>query len=377
MRCRLFVLLGCMFLAGCANHAYHATVSHPTAQRMVRTLPEYGRLTSLPWPAIRAEVPLKKGQRSSAVPAIRARLAVLGDLPRGHAQSGERYDDALVSAVKQFQWRHGLKSDGVLGEATLDALNVPPKQRLQQLVRNLKRWEKFPHGVGSRYMRVNIPSYALDVVEDDQKIMSMRVIAGKPSRETPELYSKVQTIVLNPKWNLPKTIVQRDVIPGMIANPNWLAEHNIKVFSSWQKDAYEIDPKTINWEAMQHQPFPYKLTQPAGENNPLGRIKFVFLNDEDIYLHDTPQKGLFNQIRRAFSSGCLRVEEPFRLVEYFLKDNEEWDHDRVVEHLGSHEMKYIRIKNPIPIYITYITAWVDKAGYVHFREDIYQREAAS
>ena len=239
----------------------------------------------------------------------------------------------------------------------------------------MKKWAQFPENEGSRYIRVNIANYELDLVKDGHKIIEMKVIAGKPSRPTPEMYSKIETIVLNSKWNIPKTIARKDIIPKILKDPNYLADNNISIYKSWKKGAYRINPQNIDWLKAQQEGFPYRFTQAPGEKNALGQVKFVFLNSNDIYMHDTPQKGLFAQIQRAFSSGCIRLEKPFELVEYFIQESPNLSNEEINEQLYSGETKYVKIRNPMPIYITYITAWVDENGYTHFREDVYQRRS--
>ena len=373
MRWMGVALLSLGLLVGCNSyqHAKAPKTSNKTAHRIYDQLPKLSELTTYPWPQLRMDKLLKVGMKSDIVPALRQRLVLLGDLSSRSAVSSETYDRTLAQAVRQFQWRHGLKQDGTIGAETLEALNVTPKQRLSQLVASMKKWAEFPENEGSHYIRINVPAFELDLIKDGDKVMNMRVVAGKPTRPTPTLYSKVETVVFNPNWNVPRTIVRKDVIPGMLKNPNYLAEHNIKVYSSWKKDAYEIDPKDVDWQKAHANGLQYKLTQPPGDTNPLGRVKFLFMNSHDVYMHDTPQKGLFSRMRRAFSSGCIRVEKPFQLVEYFLKDSEDWDLEKVHTSVVSGQMKYVRIKNPVPIYVTYITSWVDKNGLMHFREDVY------
>ena len=304
---------------------------------------------------------------------IRERLIQLGDLSSASHSKNEVFDSTLAQAVRHFQWRHGLKSDGMIGETTLQALNVPPLARFQQLQRSLLKWAKLPERVGDRYIRVNVPNFNLDLIKDGETVINMKVIAGKSSRPTPELYSKVETIVLNPKWNIPNKIVQKDIIPKVLEDPNYLADNNISIYSSWKKGAYEINPQDINWTEAQKKGLPYKLTQSPGNDNALGRLKFVFLNDEDVYMHDTPQKGLFEKISRAFSSGCIRLEKPYELVEYFIQESPNLSREEVYSKLENGETEYVKIRHPIPIYITYITAWVDTNGYAHFREDVYKK----
>lgn len=360
--------------------------------RIHRAIPAYQQLAQQTWPEIHLKTnSLRVGMSDPAIPLLQKRLTLLGDfhpkqpIPSDAIQKamppavGNRYTPILASAVKQFQWRHGLKASGVIGKRTLAALNVTPAQRLSQLYLNEKRWSEFPHHVGSEYIKVNVANFELDVIKEGESVLNMKVIAGRKSRPTPTIYSKLETIVFNPKWNVPSTIAREDIVPKILENPNYLSENNINIYSSWERNAYKIDPNTINWSQMNGTDFPYRLTQEPGYQNALGRVKFIFMNNDDIYLHDTPQKGLFTQIQRAFSSGCVRLEKPFQLVEYFVKksvDEEDpaLSHEKIESYLSEGKTKYIRIKNPIPIYITYITAWVDKHGYSHFREDVYERD---
>lgn len=377
LRSVTFLNVSAVFLlAGCAHMGSVSApqTSNKTAHRIHRKLGRYAGLAKVSWQPIHPKLPLKYGQSDPAVPVIRSRLITLGDLSKAHASQSQHFGDALRDGIANFQWRHGLKADGTIGQKTLAALNISPKERYAELVKSMSEWAKLPENEGSHYVHVNIPSFSMSLVKDGNHVIKMKVIAGKPSRPTPTLYSKLKTIVFNPHWNVPPTIVAKDVIPGMRKNPNYLNEHyGLKVYSSWQKDAHEIDPLTIDWHSINGSTFPYKLSAPPGSENPLGRVKFIFNNDHDVYMHDTPSKGLFKKIHRAYSSGCIRLEKPFHLVEYFYDDNSDLDHEQVSRYLSSNQTKYVQLKNPVPVHITYITAWVDRSGYVHFREDLYKK----
>ncbi len=368
-----------LIISGCAmTQSPHRPTNAPntanrTAHRIHRAMPRYHHLAQLPWHSIHAaRLPLKIGMKDQSVPLIRERLIQLGDLSKSHAKNSPLFGKAMKHGVRLFQWRHGLKADGAIGSRTLHALNVSPATRLSQLQKSMERWSQFADTEGDRYIHVNVPNFELNLVKDGKKIINMKVIAGKPTRPTPELYSKVQTIVLNPKWNVPRNIARKDIIPKMLENPNYLAQENIKIYSSWEKDAYEINPADIDWMKAHNYGFPYRLSQTPGNHNALGRVKFIFLNKDDVYMHDTPQKGLFAQIQRAFSSGCVRLERPFELVEYFIQESPTLTHEEINKKLSSGETQYVKIRNPIPIFITYITSWVDENGRIHFREDVYK-----
>ena len=366
-----FLVMSCI---GFADDFNPPSTTNKHAQRIFSALPEYARLTDESWDKIELKkMPLKKGMRDQEVPFIRQRLILLDDMQDNGDTTDTLFDEALESGVMRFQWRHGMNPDGQIGSKTLRALNVSPAQRLQQLQQSMQRWSEFPEGEGSHYIRINTANYKLAVVKDGENVMDMRVIVGRPSRQTPEIYSKVETIVLNPKWNVPKSIAYKDIIPKIIKNPNYLAEHNIEVRTKWGKDGELVDPDSIDWKAALRNGFPYKFTQRQGDENALGRVKFLFKNDHAIYMHDTPHKELFAEAKRAYSSGCIRLEKPFRLVEYFIDNDPSVDREEVEGMLSSGEVKYLSINKPIPVYIAYITAWVDAHGVPHFREDIYKR----
>lgn len=372
----LLVLMG-FILCSCRSLDNPTVSGNSNSQRLQQIVPKYQKIARRHpyWPKLQLNKPLALGVKNSIIPTIRQRLRILGDLPKRVSLNSIFYDMPLLQAVKRFQWRHGLKPDGKIGEKTIAALNVSPAKRMRQLQINRQRWAAVPEGVGKRYLHVNIPSYNLDLVENGIRVLNMRVIVGKPSRPTPTLYSKIQTLVFNPKWNVPHKIAKKDILPKVLEDPNYLTENNIQIYSSWQKDAYQIDPREIDWRRVEEDGFPYKFTQAPGALNALGKVKFIFLNDHDVYLHDTPQKGLFEKIYRAFSSGCIRLEKPFHLVEYFIQNDEAIEREEVKNYLSDKKIKYVRIKNPIPLYVTYITAWVDRNGVAHFREDIYQRDS--
>lgn len=372
---RLSLLVLPLFLAGCAGVSGRPNTTNQTALRIYKELPRYTSLAQQEWrPIHTAQLPLRKGMSDSAIPAIRQRLTQLGDY-RGPQATSKTFDSYLKTAVKEFQWRHGLKPDGELGENTLEALNVPPSARLAQLEKSMKKWAEFPQNEGSRYILINTAGYKMKVIKDGKNVLEMKIVNGKPSRETPEIYSKVETIVLNPKWNVPFKLVKKDIAPKVLEDPEYLAKERIRVFENWQPGAKEINPADIDWAKVAEQGTPYKLTQDPGEFNALGRVKFNFVNSHDIYMHDTNHKELFSQAKRAFSSGCIRLEKPFRLVEYFIQENDNLEPDQVYTHLESGDTKYLKLKNPMPIYVTYIRAWVDEKGRPHFREDVYQRDS--
>jgi murein L,D-transpeptidase YcbB/YkuD len=382
MRHRLLkIFLGCSsvaLLSSCAHmpsntlpSASQPNTTNKMAQHIYDVLPVYAKASKMSWKPIQMELPVKVGRQDNHIPVIRERLIALQDLPAGDAKSTV-YDASLAHAVAQFQSRNNLKSTGVIDQATFNALNITPATRYRELVRSMNEWAKYPQDANSRYIQVNIPSYSLQLIANGDDILQMKVIVGRPSRPTPQLSSKITTVVFNPTWTVPKTILAQDVIPGMRSNPHYLKEHyDMRVYASYSKEAPEVNPASIDWQNASLSNFNYRVTAPASDTNPLGRVKFIFQNSEDIYMHDTPEKGLFSLSDRARSSGCIRLENPMALLTYFYVDNSDLNGELVNQYLSTYQTKYIQLKNPMPIYITYILAWVGPHGHAHFGDNVY------
>lgn len=314
---------------------------------------------------------LRIGKTSSLVPMIRERLALLGDLLPADNTGSDLYDQALAHAVSHFQWRHGLKPTGKFDKATCYALNLSPQYRIKQIQDSMQRLVQMGNPVNQRYILVNIPEYQLHVYDQGKEQFSMKIIVGKPARPTPELASVVTRIVFNPYWNVPDSIAEKDIIPKILVDPHYLESANIKIFTQQDENAKEIDEEKINWHTVSQNGFNYHFRQEPGPTNALGLIKFEFQNPFDVYMHDTPAKELFNANNRAFSSGCIRLENPFALQQYLMQSDTTWNTLKTQETIAAGKTLYQKIKTPIPIFITYMTAWVDGKGITHFSDDIY------
>ncbi len=327
------------------------------------------------WPMIPEGDKLEKGSSGSRVRLLRERLVASGDLAAAGID-GEMFDGMLEGAARRFQERHGLAADGVVGPNTLGALNVPVEERLRQIEINLERWRWLPRSLGDRFIRVNIANFEMDLFEGGERIMNMRVIVGRDYRRTP-VFSDVMTyIVINPYWNVPRKLATQDKLPLIKQDPAYLADQKMRVFSGWGADAVEIDPSTVDWSQVTAGGFAWRLRQDPGPKNALGRIKFMFPNKFDVYLHDTPSKGLFAQPDRAVSSGCIRLEEPIELAEYLLRGYPEWTRPAILAAIENGLEQTVRLLEPIPVHILYCTAWVEDTGEIHFRRDIYGRDKA-
>ena len=309
---------------------------------------------------------IKPGEKDERIAAIAARLKKLNFLEEDYTSKENLYDEKLQDAVNKFQHKKGLQTDAILGNSTIRELNMSPEDRYLQILANLERWRWYPRDLGEHYILINIPAYELTVVKDGNTVREHKVIAGTKERPTPIFSDSLQYIVLNPEWNIPSTIKNEDVIPAASKNPDYLSSRNMSVLSP---DGEAIDPSTINWSGDEVQS--YRFVQESGPSNPLGRVKIIYPNDYAIYLHDTPSKNLFKQNERAESSGCVRVQNVLDLANYVLKDQEDWDMERINEVIASGETTQVPVKSPIRVHHFYWTAWRDNGNTV-FTEDVYE-----
>ena len=328
------------------------------------------------WPQVPGGPLLRKNYRGKRVRVLRSHLMISGDLDEIDNREATLFDGELEREVKRYQKRHGLRVDGIVGPKTLKALNVTVIERINQIRANMERLRWIPNDFGRRYVLVNIASFRIHIIDNKEKVLSMRAVVGKKSRGTPVFKSRITHVELNPYWNIPPKIASEDVLPKILKDANYLGKEKIKVYESWGKNAYEIDPELIKWSKLSSQYFPYKLRQEPGSKNALGRIKFIFPNKFDVYLHDTPARGLFNKVRRDFSSGCIRIEKPIELAGYLLNGDQRWTREKIFKIINEGKNQMIRITKPIDIYMLYLTAWIDEEGILNFRDDIYGRDIA-
>jgi murein L,D-transpeptidase YcbB/YkuD len=318
---------------------------------------------------------LRYGDSNERVRTLRNRLIFSGDLKSTETPNPSFFDVDLIKAVKTFQFRHGLSVDGMVGDQTVAALNISVQTRLRQIELNMERWRWLPRDLGTQYILVNIANFKLSVIERGQPIMEMRVVVGKHYRKTPVFSEKLKYLVINPFWNVPTKLAVEDLAPKICPDPGYLAAKQIKVYENWRYDSPEIDPALISWCTLTPESyFPYKLQQAAGPHNPLGKIKFIFPNKYAVYLHDTPDKSLFDRDLRDFSSGCIRVEKPYLLAEFLLKSDARWTKEAISDLFKGSERKNIFLNEQIPVHLVYITAWADNGGVVHFRNDVYEQD---
>ncbi len=322
------------------------------------------------WQRIPDGEPLEEGTIDEArVPLLRKRLIATGDLD-GSAGNPTVFDATVTKAVQRFQARNGLLPDGVIGKRTLDALNVSAKARLALLERNLKRINKLSENLGDRYIFVNIAGQKLEAVSNGRVERRHRVVIGKVDRQTPEYTSKITFLAFNPYWHVPQSIATKDILPQVRRDPSYLKRLNMRVYSGGY-GGREVNPYSVNWNQATGSSFLFR--QDPGPRNSLGTVKIHFPNPHAVYLHDTPSKSLFGRNIRANSSGCVRVEDVHDLTTWLLKP-QGWDRARVDALVNSGDRKDIRLDETVPVYMIYLTGWVDEHGVVNFRDDIYGRD---
>jgi L,D-transpeptidase YcbB len=368
---------------------------HPEYAQLREALARYRDLAARGgWPLVPAGEKLQSGDRNERVVALRARLRVTGELevkprtensrrgtpaknkkvPDSNVEEKELFDATVAQAVRRFQRRHGLNADGVLGDGTVAALNVTAGDRVQQIVANMERWRALPPDLGPRHIEVNIPDFSLDVVENRQPVLTMKVVVGKmmERRNTPTFSAEMTYVVLNPYWYVPKSIAEEELLPLSRKDPQYLAKHNFTVHRVQVADKPNADPNAVDGATTSAKTYRYLLRQNPGPTNSLGQIKFMLPNAYGVYLHDTPSKQLFYKTVRTFSHGCIRIEKPVDLAEYVLRGRfPEWSREAILSAIERQKQQTIWLPQPIPVYIQYWTAWVEPDGTVQFRNDIY------
>jgi L,D-transpeptidase YcbB len=317
------------------------------------------------WPNVPAGKSIKPGATDPRIPAIRARLAATGEIPEG--SNSTRYDATLRKAVELFQARHRLDTTGVIGKETIGAMNVSAAARADQVRANLERARWVLGGLESDFLLVNLPAFKAYLIRGGTNVWEARTMIGQEARQTPSFRARMETVVLNPDWTVPPTILEEDVIKGIHEGRDMIAEKHLTILDS---NGNEVDPGSIDWDSADPANFPYTLRQPPGDGNALGRLKFEFPNPYLIYLHDTPSKELFEADKRTFSSGCIRIENPKELAELLLRD-QGWDRGRIQEMIDAGETKRVAIENRIPVLIVYWTVSVGRSGEVRYMRDIY------
>jgi murein L,D-transpeptidase YcbB/YkuD len=317
------------------------------------------------WPKV-PPAKLKPGQRHANVAGIASRLRASGDYAGRVPPEGRpaEYHPDLVEAVKRFQRRHGLLDDGIVTPGVVAEMNVGIQARIAQIRLNLERWRWLPRDLGERHILVNIPEYRLEVWDRGQVPLAMRTVVGKQDTPTPIFNDVMTHVVFSPYWNVPPDIAEGETLPSVLTDPDFLRRQNMEVLDETGKP---VDPGSIDLS----DPQKYRFRQRPGSDNSLGLVKFMFPNQFNVYLHDTPADSLFARASRSFSHGCVRVENPEALARYVLQDQAEWTEEQIVQAMEKGEEKHVKLKRPIPVYLGYWTARVSSDGQLQFRNDVY------
>jgi murein L,D-transpeptidase YcbB/YkuD len=313
-------------------------------------LKKYRRLdSSASWKPVDVKGRLTLHDESKDVASLRKRLFELGDLK--FDSGSEVFDESLQDAVKSFQYRYGMTADGVAGPALFKYINTPLQEYIRKIIINMERARWVPLDLKRHYLIVNIPSFTLYAYDADTVHFAMNVVVGKDVHKTVLFSGDIRYIVFSPYWDIPSSILRNEILPGIRRDPNYLKRNNME----WVGN---------------------RVRQKPGPKNSLGLVKFLFPNSYNIYLHDTPTKSLFEKSARAFSHGCIRLGEPEKLADYLLRDDPKWTAEKINAAMHTGVEKYVTLKNPIPVYIGYMTAFVDNVGRINFRDDVYKRDGA-
>lgn len=315
---------------------------------------------------------LEEGIRDGRVALIRRRLIATADMGAG-GRDQSLFDKDLTEGLRHFQARNGLRPNGLADHATISALNVPVGARIHQLEVNLQRLERSARARAGRYVFVNIAGQEVEAVENGRVVLRKRVIVGKEDRQTPEYSGHIESVTLNPYWNVPQSIAVKDLLPKIKADPRFLERMGIRVLKLSGGAEREVSATKVDWSSPAVVSR-YRLRQDPSKLNSLGTVKINFPNPYSVYLHDTPVKSLFSRGARNFSSGCVRVEGVRDLAAWLLARNGNWSRAHIDEAISGGEHMDVRLSEAVPIYMLYLTAWVGGDGSVNFRNDVYRRD---
>ena len=343
---------------------------HEGYRKLIKALSKYQTISANGgWPEIPQGSTIRANDRDERVPLLRALLLKTGDLEQT-TSTNNLYDRATREAMRTFQGRHGLVADGVVGHKTIEVLNVSVEERIRQIELNLERWRWMPKSFGKRHIKVNVADFSLEVIDDGETVMQMPVIVGTQYRKTPVFSARMTYLEFAPYWTVPPTILREDKLPKIKRQPDYLEEKHFRIISRADGET-TIDPLEINWKTIEAAEFPGLLRMEPGPWNPLGRVKFMFPNRFNVYLHDTNETYLFGNNIRSFSSGCIRVKNPRALASYLV--GKKLGQERLQELLKATVPQQVSIK-PLAVHVQYWTAWVDQDSLVQFRPDVYFRD---
>ena len=342
---------------------------HPQYEKLREALTHYRQLVSQnpDLPSLRFTERIYPGEKHVSVPAVRRSLLLTDLTNHSLVDDSLLYDARLATAVKQFQHRHGLIADGIIGPRTVKHLNISTRKKVDLITLNLERLRWLPNDFPDDYITINVPEYRLQVFNRDKSVLEMRVVTGSSFTSTPVFSDTLEFVVFSPTWTVPYSIIENEIIPRLKRDSLYYNKRNYIFY----KDGIEINPSVVSWKEDPIDIFSYKVVQKPGPWNALGRVKFIMPNNMYIYLHDTPADRLFNRHERALSHGCIRLEDPMKFAHYLLRDDEEWDAKKIVGAMYGMQPDTVYLKRPFHVQIEYRSVWVDEHGLIHFRPDIY------
>lgn len=304
--------------------------------------------------------------RGEVLSKLCAHLSLIGELPSGYKAT--TYSPFVEVAVKHFQYSHGLDTSGRLTRETIAQLNIPLQERIRQIELNMERCRWLPREQKDVFVQVNIPGFFMEVKEQYKTVLHMRAIVGKDFTQTPLFYATMAHVVINPYWDVPQSIATKEILPILKRDPGYISRNHMELHSS---SGGKINPYDVSWGNYSENYFPFKIRQIPGDWNALGRIKFLFPNPYNVYLHGTPNQELFEKPVRAFSHGCMRLEDPVRFATYLLKNQSPWNEDFIRSTIKKGDETWIKLARQYPVFVTYATCWVDDDNILHFRNDVY------
>lgn len=322
-------------------------------------------------PPIPAISNITLNRNDPAIKLLHDHLVASGDL-KEPSLTPTVFDQTMRDALKKFQKRHQLASNGVLNPATRAAFNRPKINLLKKIAINMERWRWLPHHTSKKNILVNVPGFMLYAYDNGQLVFEKKVIVGNEHRETPIFSAPMTDVKFNPTWSVPPRIAARDILPQIQEDPqNFFSFYRMRVSSS---KGGEIDPHSVNWASVSPSNFPYRLVQMPGSNNALGKIRFSISNPYDIYLHDTSSRENFNKNVRTLSSGCIRVKDPEVLANFVLDDSQKWDITKVKAAMQGSNTNVVNLPSSIDVHIMYATVFVDHNKEMHVYDDVYERD---
>jgi murein L,D-transpeptidase YcbB/YkuD len=314
------------------------------------------------------KLPIRPGDSINNINDLRKKLQLLGHYKSELLPTSYFYDSLTQEAVNSLQKQFGFNDDAIIGKNTLNALNTPISKLQEKLFENMERLRWLPDSLEHRHIFVNIADFHLHFFEGKDTLISMRTVVGRNYRQTPVFHGKMSYLVFSPTWTVPPGILRNDVLPEVRKSTNYLTSKNMVVLDAKGK---QVDPSTVDWKK---DGMKYIIRQQPGAQNALGKVKFMFPNKHNVYLHDTPSKDLFNRDQRLFSSGCIRVEKAKELSQLLLNDMPSWTEERINNAMHKNNEQTVVLKSPVGVYIYYLTAWSTPNEQIHFREDVYKRD---